>query len=470
MSLVQVAGDGSNLSAAILRRRRTVAVLLALTVSAVLAAAGSNTVAGWLATLGVAILASSYLGLAHRARRVATERTFAAWSASQPGFLDVLSDARLAESAGTTIEAVRQAQPSTWALVRFAASYAAGWALSPLVFALTVLAGRTPKDATSQRWLANIQAAQDRLREQSLRTLAVSAATTASVAAAGTIAAMGPPTAASAATITSSASLPASPSVAAAVTGVTHRVVAGDTLWGIANEYGVSMPAIISANRIRDPNLIYPGQVLFIPGGRATAVSAPARGVATPSTYRVRSGDTLSAIAYRFGTTVSALAAANHISNPNFIEVGELLYLDGRTATLTSTVTRSPAPATTTPATATQVAVNVAREQVGKPYQWAGAGPYSFDCSGLVMYAWEHAGVQLPHYSVAQYEDTARISEAELRPGDLVFYDTGDGAQPGHVTIYIGGGQVITADSPGTYVKVVPLTWDGRPMGFGRVR
>ena len=107
--------------------------------------------------------------------------------------------------------------------------------------------------------------------------------------------------------------------------------------------------------------------------------------------------------------------------------------------------------------------------QLGKPYQWAGSGPSSFDCSGLVMYAWAHAGVSLPHYSVAQYDDTARISESELRPGDLVFYDTGSGAQPGHVTIYIGGGEVVTADSPGTVVKIVPITWDGTPMGFGRV-
>lgn len=461
MSLVQLAGGSSNLSAPILRRRRTVAVLLALTTAAVLVAAGSNTTAAWIVVAVVAIIAAAYLGLAHRTRRVATERAFAA---SQPGYLEVLAEARLAESSSPTIDAVGQVQPSTWALLRFAVSYAAGWALSPLVFALTILAGRTPRDATSQRWLANIQAAQDRLREQSLRTLAVSAATTASVTAAGTLAVLGAPNPASAATVTASASIPAS------ISGTTHRVVAGDTLWGIANHYGVTIQAIAGANRISDPNLIYPGQVLFIPGGR-TAVSAPRAVTSPPTRYTVRAGDTLSAIASRFGTTVSALAAANHIANPNFIEVGEVLFLRGGTPTSTmtrTTLTSAPAPAPAT--TAAQIAVRTALAQVGKPYQWAGAGPYSFDCSGLVMYAWEHAGVQLPHYSVAQYEDTTRISEGELRPGDLVFYDTGDGAEPGHVTIYIGNGEVVTADSPGTYVRVVSLTWDGRPMGFGRVR
>ena len=108
--------------------------------------------------------------------------------------------------------------------------------------------------------------------------------------------------------------------------------------------------------------------------------------------------------------------------------------------------------------------------QVGKPYEWGGAGPDSFDCSGLVEYAWSHAGVSLPHYSVTQYEDTARISRSQLEPGDLVFYDTGDGAQPGHVTIYIGAGQIVTADSPGTVARVEVVDWDGIPMGYGRVR
>jgi cell wall-associated NlpC family hydrolase len=120
-------------------------------------------------------------------------------------------------------------------------------------------------------------------------------------------------------------------------------------------------------------------------------------------------------------------------------------------------------------ASAGQVAAQVALGQVGKPYQWAGAGPNAYDCSGLVMYSWARAGVSLPHYSVAQYQDTARISESQLRPGDLVFYDNSSGEQPGHVTIYVGNGQVVTADSPGTYVRAVPINWDGAPMGFGRV-
>ncbi len=172
---------------------------------------------------------------------------------------------------------------------------------------------------------------------------------------------------------------------------------------------------------------------------------------------------------------MSVLAATNNIANPNLIFPGELLVVRGRlTAAPVSRpasppVARHPAPVAA-PATSAQTAVRTALAQLGKPYQWAGAGPASFDCSGLVKYAWAAAGVYLPHYSVSQYQDTTRISESQLQPGDLAFYDTGGGAQPGHVTIYIGNGQVVTADSPGTVIKIVPLTWDGTPMGFGRVR
>lgn len=118
---------------------------------------------------------------------------------------------------------------------------------------------------------------------------------------------------------------------------------------------------------------------------------------------------------------------------------------------------------------AAQTAVQTALAQVGKPYQWGGAGPDSFDCSGLVMYAWAAAGVSLPHYTVYQYEDTSRVSESELEPGDLVFWDIPGEVNPGHVGMYIGGGNVVVADMTGTPVRVESMYFDGTPMGFGRV-
>ncbi|HEX2159415.1 MAG TPA: NlpC/P60 family protein [Actinomycetes bacterium] len=93
------------------------------------------------------------------------------------------------------------------------------------------------------------------------------------------------------------------------------------------------------------------------------------------------------------------------------------------------------------------------RAQVGKPYCWGGSGPGCFDCSGLTMMAWRQAGVALPHSSAAQYNVGRRISASELQPGDLVFYYS----PISHVSVYIGGGQRISATHTGDYVRVQSL-------------
>ncbi len=94
-------------------------------------------------------------------------------------------------------------------------------------------------------------------------------------------------------------------------------------------------------------------------------------------------------------------------------------------------------------------AVSTAAAQIGKPYEWAADGPDSFDCSGLTMYAWQSAGVSLPHSSRAQYSSLPHVSKSELRPGDLLFY----GSPIHHVGIYEGGGVMINAPETGEFVR-----------------
>ena len=99
-------------------------------------------------------------------------------------------------------------------------------------------------------------------------------------------------------------------------------------------------------------------------------------------------------------------------------------------------------------------AIAYAKAQVGKPYRWGAAGPGSFDCSGLTMQAWARGGKSLPHYSVAQFAQSTRVSMADARPGDLMFW-TDNGKPDGihHVALYIGGGQTIEAPYTGAYVR-----------------
>jgi cell wall-associated NlpC family hydrolase len=108
-------------------------------------------------------------------------------------------------------------------------------------------------------------------------------------------------------------------------------------------------------------------------------------------------------------------------------------------------------------------AVNYARAQVGKPYKWAGAGPDSFDCSGLTMMAWKAGGVSLPHSSQSQYSGTTHVPLSAVQPGDLIFYYS----DIHHVGIYVGGGQIIAATHTGDYVRQMSMYYSS-PVGAGR--
>ncbi|HLF70440.1 MAG TPA: NlpC/P60 family protein [Actinomycetota bacterium] len=97
-----------------------------------------------------------------------------------------------------------------------------------------------------------------------------------------------------------------------------------------------------------------------------------------------------------------------------------------------------------------RTAVQAAYAQIGKPYKWGAAGPNSFDCSGLMLYAWGQAGVSLPHSSRAQFSATPRVARDALQPGDLVFF----GSPIHHVGMYVGGGNMVNSPETGEFVGV----------------
>ncbi|PKH40285.1 C40 family peptidase, partial [Nocardioides alpinus] len=140
--------------------------------------------------------------------------------------------------------------------------------------------------------------------------------------------------------------------------------------------------------------------------------------------------------------------------------------------TPTPTPAPTPAPAPTpTPAPSGNAAAAIAfaQSQLGKPYEYGAAGPDSWDCSGLTAAAWASGGKSLPHYSVAQYTQSTRITASQLVPGDLVFWGSSSSASSiYHVAIYIGGGQIIHAPRTGRNVSQESMYAWRAPTFFAR--
>ena len=164
-------------------------------------------------------------------------------------------------------------------------------------------------------------------------------------------------------------------------------------------------------------------------------------------------------------------------------------YQEGLTEALEQQQNNPPAPPPSPPSgvdptppapvgSAVEQAIAYARAQLGEPYAFGGAGPSSWDCSGLSKMSYASAGVYIGTHSVSNQYATMRAQNRlvglnALQPGDLLFYSSGGSTSGGfyHVAIYIGGGQMIEAPRAGVPVRIVAIRYGdlvpyaGRPTG-----
>jgi cell wall-associated NlpC family hydrolase len=103
-------------------------------------------------------------------------------------------------------------------------------------------------------------------------------------------------------------------------------------------------------------------------------------------------------------------------------------------------------------------ALRYAMSKLGSPYVWGAAGPTTFDCSGLTMWAYKQVGINLPHYTGSQWNAGTHVSESQMQPGDLIFFYS----DLHHMGMYVGGGKMIHAPHTGDVVRIASLA--GRPI------
>ena len=224
----------------------------------------------------------------------------------------------------------------------------------------------------------------------------------------------------------------------------------------------------------------------------SAAPPAAAPAPATSSVYVVVAGDYLSGIAYRNGVTLTALLTANKMTVTNSIFPGSKLTLPAATRPIPPAVVKPvivPGPDTTKPAAtqtasttqtasaapqSTSIATIVAflRAQLGKPYAFNTEGPDSYDCSGLVTAAYLQIGVSLPHQSLLQSTKGTAVDwrTQQIMPGDLVFqFSSGKPNMISHVGIAISDTQYIQAARTGDFVKISPMPSGDRIQAVRRI-
>ncbi len=231
-------------------------------------------------------------------------------------------------------------------------------------------------------------------------------------------------------------------------------VRSGDTLSAIAARNGVTLAALLRANpQVKNANLIYPGEQLSLPGHSGTSSFSPA----PAGKYTVRPGDTLGAIAARYGVSVSAIAQASGVRNVNLISVGQVLTIPGRGGSTTPVQhpTPAPVPSSASGARAVGIAQSVLGQNIsslkynGPLAQYLAKWPgNNVCCANFVSAVLEKAG-QISH---SEHNDNVsglsrnlsndprwrKVSAGSLSPGDVVCFDVPGEGHFAHVEMFVG--------------------------------